>query len=225
MLIKAFWALFPFAREGSADDYAKRYLEDPTQKANINKLNIAAASATEEARLKELRDIADSKRADEEARQVSIITRAQGLFVALALFGFLLTFGANLFTSTNNINRSSLAACSVIVIYVLLQMIIMMINILQAIGGLGYPTAGSSDLASWLQTNDDCEFYRAQALLTLSHYRRSALNNSWRFVYLTHALRALRNVIFALSLLILIFFAFALVHHPQGPDPLCFVRT
>ena len=93
----------------------------------------------------------------------------------------------------------------------------MVLNILKAIGGLGSPTAGSSDLAAWLGLQENADFYRAQALLTLSHYRWSALNNNWRFIHLDHALRGLRNIVFALSALILLLFALALLQPTFGP--------
>src|SRR4051812_25232651 len=69
--------------------YAKSRLDDPTQQENIATLHKVAVTEHNENRWKELRDLAKSMKDDEEKRGDSILTRAQGLFVALTLFSVL----------------------------------------------------------------------------------------------------------------------------------------
>jgi hypothetical protein len=104
--------MFPVSRELGAVAYAEAHLMDPVQQAHINELNMAATAATDETRLKELRDLAKSKKDDEDRRESSIMARAQGLFVALALFGFLFTFGANLVGATSKLSHSAIGMCA-----------------------------------------------------------------------------------------------------------------
>ncbi len=140
---------------------------------------------------------------DEANRQASIITRAQGLFVGLALFGFLFTFGAGLLTQTTRIQWWELWICLGLVAFILLQMIVMVVNILRAIRGMSYPTFGTSDLTAWLGISGNAGFYRYSGTPTLDHYRVAALNNTWRMHYLQSALTGLRNIVFTLSALIM----------------------
>jgi hypothetical protein len=221
VLYRILRALFPVERVLSPDKYAQAHLDGPAQQATIKALNDAAGAVTDEARLKEFKDIAEAKRSSEDARQASVISRAQALFVALALFGFLFTFGANLFSSSTGFSKPMLGVSLAVVSYIIAQMVIMVSNILRAIGAVGDPSAGSSDLASWLGVGDNSDAYRQLALLTLSFYRRAALNNNWRFIHLDNALRCLRNIVFALGVLILLLFLFDLilpVHSPKLPD-------
>jgi hypothetical protein len=183
----------------------------------VTALIAAATAATNLTRLREFRDIANEKNADEASRQTSIVTRAQGLFVALALFGLLFTFGASLLTQTTQLAKWELWVCFLFVGYILAQITIMVVNIVGAIGPIGYVSAGSSDMEQWLKEPTDEGFYRAQALLTLDHYRRAVLNNNWRFDHLGRALKGLRNIVLALSLLILCLFVAAIVAPPPIP--------
>jgi len=213
---RAWQVLFPVQRLGTPEAYAARTLELREHQARVAALRSAAAATADEQRLKEFRDIANARVSDEAARQTSIIARAQGLFVALALFGLLFTFGAGLFTQTAHVERWILFVCLVIVVYMLSQIALMIISILEAISGINYLAIGTSDLTQWLGLPSNAEFYRAQALLTLDQYRAAALNNSWRFQHLGCALKSLRNIVFALSILILFLFIVA-VGTPRPP--------
>jgi hypothetical protein len=94
----------------------------------------------------------------------------------------------------------------------------MVFNILKTIGGVGYPTAGSSDLARFIAAPTITDHYREEALLTLMHYRQAVLYNSWRFIYLENALTGLRNIVITLSMLILLLFILALIPPDHGMD-------
>ena len=210
--------VFPFEWGRTPVDFGNQTLESPAFKVNLAALVAAATATTDAARLKEFRDIANAKKADELSRQASILTRAQNLFVALALFGLLLTFGASLFTQATLLAKWELWVGFVFVVYILAQITVMIVNILRAVSPMGYPTAGSSDLTQWLAKPTDAGFYRAQALLTLDHYRRAALNNNWRFEHLGRALKGLRNIVLALSSLILCLFV-AGIEAPRPAPP------
>lgn len=199
--------LFPLAPRITAHRFVENRLADNTLQANVASLEVAAQATRDRDRLRELRDLANSKIKDEDSRQASIISRAQALFVALAILGTLFTFAASFLTTTAAISKPWLGSLGVIVGYILVQLILMVHNIISAIAGTGYPTSGSSDMTRWMRLHSIEDFYRAQALLTLSHYRTAALNNTWRFEYLEQALRGLRNVVYALGIVIACLFA------------------
>ncbi|MGA2191690.1 MAG: hypothetical protein ABSH33_24545 [Steroidobacteraceae bacterium] len=217
-IVRRLWhVLFPFERGRTPVDYANQTLDLQEHKDCVAALVAAATAVTDEKRMKEFRDIANAKNADEASRQASILTRAQNLFVALALFGVLLTFGTSLFTQTTQRAKWELWVGLLFVVYILAQITIMVANILKAVGPIGYAHAGSSDLTGWLEKPTDAGFYRAQALLTLDHYRRATLNNSWRFGHLESALKGLRNIVVALSSLILCLFVAGIAAPPPAP--------
>jgi hypothetical protein len=217
-IVRWLWlALFPFQR-GTLVEYANKTLAMQQHKDAVAALVAAATAVTDKDRMKEFRDIANSRSSDEASRQTSIITRAQSLFVALALFGVLFTFGTSLFTQTTQSAKWELKLGSVFVAYILAQITLMFINILKAIGPIGYPHAGSSDFTGWLAEPTDAGFYRAQAILTLEHYRTAKLNNDWRFRHLESALDGLRNIVVVLSLLILCLFVAGIAAPPLAPQ-------
>jgi hypothetical protein len=216
-IVRLWRGLFPFERGCTPADYGKQTLDLEEHQVRLAALVTAATAATDPERLKEFRDIANAKNADEATRQTSILTRAQSLFVALALFGFLFTFGASLFTQTTQLAKWEQWVGFGFVVYILAQITIMVVNIVRAIGLIDYPTAGSSDLTEWLAKPTDAEFYRAQALLTLDHYRMAALNNNWRFQHLGRALKGLRNIVLALSGLVLCLFVAGIETPPPAP--------
>lgn len=205
------YALFPWANCGSPEEFAEKRLKDSTQQRNISELEDAAKAVKNEGLLKELRDLAKSKMAEEDSRQALIIGRAQALFVALAFFGVLSTFGTSfLTTKTDALGMWPIVAWSVLTSYVLIQIFIMVRNIRSTIDGIKYPTVGSSDLAKWLKPQKTTTFLREHALMTLAHYRKASLNNSWRFHHFTCALMGLRNIVLTLVLLIFLMVAVAL---------------
>jgi hypothetical protein len=218
-VVRRLWCvLFPFQRCGTPADYANRTLDLPEHQDHVAALVAAATAVADETRMKEFRDIANAKNADESTRHTSILTRAQSLFVALALFGLLFAFGTSLFTQTTQLAKWELWVGLVFVVYILAQMTMMVVSILKAIGPIGYLHAGASDLTDWLRQPAEADFYRAQALLTLDHYRRATLNNSWRFGHLESALKGLRNIVFALSCLMLCLFV-AGIEAPRPAPP------
>jgi hypothetical protein len=171
--------------------------------------------ATDPSVLKELRDVAAAKLKSEDDRQASITTRAQSLFTTLTLFGFVLTFGVTLLTTTSAISRESMVVCCPVALYVIIQIGLIVDNILSAVGGIATDTTGSSDLASWAKRNSVADVHRAQALLYLDHDRRHSLTNTWRFKKLACAFRGFRNIVFSLCLFALILFGLA-VFRPQA---------
>jgi hypothetical protein len=207
----------PFRPLAPPEQFAADVLCSAEHQAVVAELRAAVAATDDEARLKEFRDIANARISDEAGRQASIITRAQGLFVGLALFGFLFTFGAGLLTQTMRIQRWELWICLVLVAFILLQMIVMVMNILRAIRGIGYPTFGTSDLTTWLGSSDNAGFYRSQRLLVLDHYRVAERNNTWRVHYLQFALKGLRNIVFTLSALIMFLLVIGVLTPPPPP--------
>lgn len=212
--------IFPISWFRPAGEFAAKTLDSESSKARVEALKSAADSATDENVLKEFRDIANAWIADEGSRHASVIGRAQGLLVALAIFGVLLTLGSSLFAQTAHLERPVLWGCVAIVAYIVSQMTFMVLNVLRTIGGVGYPRAGASDLTAWLGMPDKNGFLRAQGLLTLDHYRIAALNNTWRFSHLRDALKGLRNIVFALGILILTVFISGILKPPPASAPI-----
>ncbi|MCX7137599.1 MAG: hypothetical protein NTW47_13435, partial [Proteobacteria bacterium] len=206
--------LVAFERWTAPDKHAAKELKNNALTKRVADLEMAAAATRDEARLKEFRDIASARIGDEASRQSSIVARAQGLFVALALFGILFTFGVGLLTQASGNPPWALWIYLVLVLYILLQINLMVVNILRAISGVNYPTSGTSDLTAWLGLKMSEDFYRNQGLLTLEHYRTASLNNTWRMKYFQHALKGLRNVVFTLSILIIFIFALGILKPP-----------
>jgi hypothetical protein len=191
----------------SPQDHAKALFANPDFKRNVAVLTDTAQATSDPERLKEFRDIAKGRYNEETTRQASIMSRAQGLLIVLAFFGALAAFGTSLLTATAQISPWLLWLCFVCVAFIVLQMAIMVFNTLAAIRGIHYPVAGSSDFTDWLKQPDQAAFYRAEALLTLEHYRHAVMNNNWRFGRLDHALKGLRNIVLVLGILILALFA------------------
>jgi hypothetical protein len=216
--LKLWHQVLPWRRAGTPDEFADQEINDPEQQKNIDALATAVGRATDEAVLKELRDIATAKVRSEEERQASITTRAQGLFAALTLFGFILTFAATLLTTSTVISRVAMIICGSIAFCAVVQVVALVFNILQAIGGIGATTAGSSDLASWAEKRA-ANYYRAQALAYLGYYRRHSLTNTWRFRKLEDAVTGVRNIVILLSIFALTLLAFAIFRPnvPLGP--------
>jgi len=200
------------------EEHAKQELSDPDRQKNIDALAIAVGKATDVAVLKELRDIAIAKLKGEDERQASITARAQGLFASLSLFGFVLTFAATLLTTTTVIGKPLMIVCGSITLYVVVQVIVVIANISNAIGGIGALAAGSSDLTRWAKSDNTADFYRAQTLAYLDYYRWHSLTNTWRFVPLENAIRGVRNTVVALSIFALTLLMFAILK-PETPKP------
>src|ERR1700690_1514168 len=77
-IVRRLWCvLFPFQRCGTPVDYANRTLDLPEHKDRVAALVAAATAVADETRMKEFRDIANAKSADEATRHTSILTRAQ----------------------------------------------------------------------------------------------------------------------------------------------------
>lgn len=215
-LCTVFEELIPFAWQPSPIAYAAKTLGSPEHQTFVTALRAAAKAASDAAILKEFRDVAKEMIDEEAARRAFIITRAQGLLVALALFGFLFTLGTSLFTQTSLFGKQLSWVFLIFVAFILLQMTVMVLNILRAIGGIEEPRVGASELTAWLGLSEP-EFHRAQALLTLDHYRVAALNDNWRFAHLGRALKGMRNIVFALSALIFFLFVAGMVAPPPAP--------
>ena len=216
--VSLWYQLFPWHRSATPDEFAEQGIKDPKQQENIDLLVTAVRQATDEVVLRELRDIATAKVKSEDERQASITARAQSLFAALTLFGFILTFAATLLTTSTAVSSAAMATSLLIASYAVLQVIVVITKTLHAIRGIGTRGAGSSDLASWAEKNS-ADFYRAQALAYFDYYRRHSLTNTWRFTQLEDAVRGVRNIVLSLGIFALALFAFAIFRPDMPPPP------
>lgn len=191
--------IIPFPALQSANSYID-YHEKQANAAAIKELEAGAEQAALES-VKELLAHAVRYESAENDRGNSITARAQALLVAQTFFGALLAF------STAMVGRSDLvggwlsSALTALLAYTLLLVIFLTLNAIRATSGLRYRRIGTSDLAKWVP-GPDSGFVRNLALGTLANYRQAAIVNTWRSLHLSYAQACLRNVVFALSILI-----------------------
>jgi hypothetical protein len=100
--------------------------------------------------------------------------------------------------------------------YLVIQTVLLTISALRSIGGLGYPTVGSTELREIMQAAGGADdIVRALALLTLLNDRTATILNTWRFLHLSNAQKCLRNSAIAFALLVVALFAISLL--PPAP--------
>ncbi len=212
-------ALFPLSL-AAADDrrYRTAAEADPTYIANTAGLTAALRLLP--------RDSADLIHAQakehlaaERARQESILSRGQGLLVAQAFLSALLSLGGAALGHLGMFAGWRGAALAGLAFYLVIQTVLLTVSALRAIGGLGYPAVGSSELREIMQAAGGADdIVRELALRTLLNYRTATILNTWRFLHLSNAQKCLRNSAIAFALLVLALFAISLVP-PAGLTP------
>lgn len=220
MFRKFFKQLFPFPTFKDADSYAKSQANLPGTKEILEALEKEVQAQNNEKILEEFHNHALSKKDGERERQTSIITRAQGLLVGLAIFGVLFPVAANIASQNDSHGRFLFIVYALIALYIAVQMIAMVSNVLKAISGLKYFESGSSDLTKWMASKDLQSFYKSRGLFTLEIYRNAVRMNDWRFEHLNRATHCLRNIVWALGGLIVLIFGILAIYPPPAKDPL-----
>ncbi|HEX5326343.1 MAG TPA: hypothetical protein VFW75_06720 [Acetobacteraceae bacterium] len=210
-------AVFPLSLKARADPYLEQAEKDQTYKDNT-----AALRAEIPALPKDSADIvfahAKDRLAGEHARQDSIISRAQALLVAQAVLSALLTVGGTALGHLEAFSGWRAWAICAVAFYVLVQTALLTVSALRAVGGLGYPAIATSTLLRAMATTAD-DLVRRLAVETLLNYRVATVLNSWRFIPLSMAQRALRNTALAFALLVLMTFGFTLSPWAGIPPP------
>lgn len=152
----------------------------------------------------------------EQDRGSSISNRAQALLVAQTFFGALLAF------STAIVGRADLfvgwlfGSLVILLGYTLLLVILLTINALRATSGLRYRRTGTSDLIVLLSKSESA-LVAGLATSTLANYRYAGIVNTWRSMHLTFAQTCLRNIVFALAVLVVVVFT-AVTAAESGPS-------
>lgn len=149
------------------------------------------------------------KYSDEGARQNSVMSRAQSLFFAVALIASLMTLSASLAIGTYAAPKFALLAVAIVSAGVIVQVVMMVLNIIRAVKGRGYPHTGLTEMTSWAAAQEPLHYYRFEALNLLELYRQTTFLNDWRFSSLDRALMALRNIVFLSCALVIVLFALA----------------
>jgi len=208
--VSDFWRqIVPLPYRINAEDWSKEQLSTEQARKNIE-LAEAEIRGAPDSSTQFLVEHARRMLESENARQDSVIGRAQSLFFGIALLSFFLTFGASILASTPSFGLWLLVALFFISLIILLQIVALLINVLGVIQGLNYSKAGSSDVARWAQMQSVFDIYRDEAILTLTWYRDASHKNTWRFTRFNLAIRALRNIVFCICALIVTLFAFSL---------------
>jgi hypothetical protein len=201
--------LLPFPKGGSADDYA--VAQGAASKQSADEAELAIAAITCGAVAKEVAEHSRKKFEKENERLASITARAQALFFVAGLLSFFLTTGATL---QSVLPWKSSYYAFILLFFCLatvLQIAILILNVSKAIEGINYLQPGSSDITRLAKLPSTLEFYKEEAILNLRFYRDASSKNSWRFSRLGNAIRALRNIIICICMLITCFFAGAAI--------------
>ena len=159
-----------------------------------------------------------TKVSGEDQRQASVIGRAQGLFFAVALLSFVLTFAAGLLTTKPTLEGIQLYVMAAICLLIVIEVVLMVLNVLRAVSGIVSRRVSSAELREWIATGSPLGMYKAEAILNLAIYREASLKNDWRFGCLDRALTALRNVVIGVCILVIVFFVFDIT---RPPPPSC----
>jgi len=200
-LTALFLQIFPFPPHGTADQYAKRRGANPDAVAAVEKAVAAIATAKDDV-TEELIDHARRMLEQEDQRQASVMGRAQSLSFAVALLSSLLSAGVGFLVTTHAPPRGEIFVITAFGAYVVVEIVLLVLNLVRAIKGIGYPRAGSSDVARWAGCADKASLYKDEAVCVLEWYRTSAHINTWRFGCLDRALVALRNIVIASAILV-----------------------
>lgn len=215
-----FLEVFPLPIGGTAAAFAEFRLKDPRAVANIEMAEDAIATSKDEV-ASYIAEYARRMLEQEDQRQASVIGRAQSLFFAVALLSSFLSVGAGFLVSARAPHAGEILVVSIFAVFLVAQVILLVLSLTRAIGGLDYRRAGASDFARWAGYNKLGALHRNEAVCTLDWYRTSALINSWRFGCLSRALMALRNVVIGSGVLVVVVLAFA--NFP--PHPICTDRS
>lgn len=205
----------PWPPRGNADIFAKARQENLAAQRIALDCAEAIEHAGKHGTAKFLAEHARRMLASEDQRQSSVIGRAQGLFVILAVLTSLTTVGASIVTTTVPINPAELVVVAVGALCILLQILLLVFNVVRAIEGLEYRKAGSSDVARWARASSVGDVYRNEAIVTLEWYRDASHKNTWRFYCLARAMLALRNIIILVCFFIAVFLAFGIFQPPS----------
>jgi hypothetical protein len=220
VLREIFFQFFPFPPAGSADEYAATQLKNPNAVLNASECADAIAKA-DPCVTKFLVEHARRMMASEDQRQASVMGRAQSLFFAIALVTSLTTVGASLITTSTPIDQFELVVIALMTFAILAEIVLLLRSLLHAIGGLRYKRAGSSDVTRWAGLPSMDGVNRNEALVTLEWYRDAFHKNTWRFQCLDRAMQALRNIVYLVCVLIVVFFVFGVMR----PNAACTDET
>lgn len=209
--------LFPISADGSPARYRERSERDPTYAANTAALSADIAALPRD-RADLIHDYAKDRLAAEQSRLDSIMSRGQGLLVAQAFLTALLSLGGTVAGHSAAFGGWRAILLIILTVYLVIQTVLLTISALRAIGGIGYPAIGSSDLRNIMGMPGGADdIVRQIASRTLLHYRTASILNSWRFLHLANAQKSLRNSAITFALLVLATFTFNLLV-PAAPS-------
>lgn len=184
------------------------YVNEHTAKANFQAISALESAATKSSpdNIKEL--LAHSLRyiGDEQDRGASIMSRGQALLIAQTFFGALLAFITAIIGRAEIFSGYFLAALTALLAFTLILVVLLTVNALRATQLIAYRKMGTTDLLKWIETPAGT-FSKCLALETLVNYRQASIVNSWRATHLAYAQMCLRNIVFALAMLVVVVFA------------------
>jgi hypothetical protein len=163
--------------------------------------------------------------ADEDARRISIFSRAQGLISTISILTALLATASALQPTMFGFGNWYGVIEILVIAYVLLQMMTLALHVFRSMSGLAYSKVSSRDVANWIAPHSMIEYSKREAIINFGIYRSASLTNTWRMRALIASLRALRNVILALVVLVFIFLLRALLPAPAHCENSVTIKT
>lgn len=208
--------VFPIPLRQNAQDYAKKWIEAPAFKENAERIDEIANRLPLETRERLYSHVKDQM-ALESGRADSIVSRTQALLASQTFLGALLAFGIAAFSNSNLFVGWFAYVTAGASLYIVGQIVLLTLNALRAIKGIDYPRVGTSDLIKWLPEGEKA-FIGRISLIHLRHYKLAVISNSWRFAHLSNAQRCLRNIVLAVSSLVIWVFVVSIAA-PKDEQP------
>jgi hypothetical protein len=192
--MRAYKEVIPFPPSESADEYAQRQAADAAVQEATQKFKDAVSTARED-QSEQLRDHTRYLIEQEDARQNSVMSRAQSLFFAVAFLTAFLAVSGTLLISGQLIMPTAKIAIATISALLLLQVFLLSSNVLRVIGGYSYLRPGLSDATKWATAENKYAIFRDQSVLMRGFYVDAVRKNTWRFICLNNAIVAFRNIV------------------------------
>jgi hypothetical protein len=200
-----FYAFFPLPDFRTAENYRTKSSEDPRYGEIFRSLQTATRGASVEQQ-KHFCDYAQGYIAEQRDLTSSIISRAQGLLVAQTFLGALLALVTALMGHSEIIDGWRIYVLFVLLGYTIIQLVLLTMNALRATAGFSYPAPGVSPLIEWIPQREEL-LLKNMGLEFIKSYWGANIANTWRVNHLGLAQNCLRNIVFALALLVFILIA------------------
>lgn len=210
--------VFPFPMGTSAEVYRDRALKDEI----YAKLEAALEDATRTSSLDEIKLFCEyAKRyvSEQQERSSSVISRSQTYLVSQTLVGALLALVTALMGHSDMIDGWKMWLLIAILGYSIIQILLLTVNALRATAGVSVEYPGVTPLIRWVPEGQRL-LEKNMALKLIKTYWDLDISNSWRISHFGLAQACLRNIIIALTSLVVILVMVMIWSTPAPHGPL-----